>query len=123
MQLLGTEGARQKESEGRATETIGRVAAPFWRGVDAISSACGPKARMTMAEKIEHYRGHRLEIRTFGPGWIVFIYRPGDMFACKEPPSTRDESKRDEVVTQAKAVVDRFFPTAAPYAASSFSEE
>ncbi len=76
-----------------------------------------------MAEEIEYYRGYRLEIRTFGPGWIVFIYPPGDMFACKDTPSTRDNNQRGEVVTQAKAVVDGFFPTIAPCKTSSLSED
>jgi hypothetical protein len=88
-----------------------------------IASWAGLNARKTMAEEIEYYRGHRLEIRTFGPGWIVFIYPPGDMFACKEPPSTRESNQRSEVVTQAKALVDGFFPPSVACNALSFSGE
>ncbi len=76
-----------------------------------------------MAEEIEYYRGYRLEIRTFGPGWIVFIYPPGDMFAGKETPSTREKNQRDDVVTQAKAVVDRFFPATLLCKASSGDQQ
>jgi hypothetical protein len=62
-----------------------------------------------MAEEIEYYRGHRLEIRTFASGWIVFIYPPGDMFARKETPSTRDKDQRGDIVAEAKAVVDELY--------------
>lgn len=88
-----------------------------------VASWTGLNARKTMAEEIEYYRGHRLEIRTFGPGWIVFIYPPGDMFACKEPPSTRESNQRSEVVTQAKALVDGFFPQSIACNAPSCSGE
>lgn len=67
-----------------------------------------------MAEEIEYYRGYRLEIRTFGLGWIVFIYPPGDMFARRETPSTSDKNQRTDIVAQAKAVVDGFFPVTVP---------
>lgn len=59
-----------------------------------------------MAQEIEYYRGYRLEVRTFGPGWIVFIYPPGDMFALKQTPSTRDKDERGDIVIEAKAVID-----------------
>lgn len=58
-----------------------------------------------MAEEII-YREHRLIVSPHGSGWKVLIYPSGSRFAHAEIPNTSDRGSRDDVIAQARRIVD-----------------
>jgi hypothetical protein len=58
-----------------------------------------------MVEIIE-YRGYRLEVGRVGKGWRVSIYLPGSTCALPDSPSNLEKSSRDEIVAEAKRIID-----------------
>jgi hypothetical protein len=59
-----------------------------------------------MAEEL-NYKGYRMQVSPQGPGWKVIIYAPGAMLALDEIPYTRDPPGRDQVIEEAREIVDR----------------
>ena len=53
------------------------------------------------------YRDHRFQVRSFGPGWRVFIYTPGSGVLFKDVPRSFKPDSRDAVIQQAKEIVDQ----------------
>jgi hypothetical protein len=53
------------------------------------------------------YRDHRFQVRSFGPGWRVFIYTPGSGVLFKDVPRSLKPDSRDAVIQEAKEIVDQ----------------
>jgi|HubBroStandDraft_2_1064218.scaffolds.fasta_scaffold2231166_2 hypothetical protein len=53
------------------------------------------------------YRGYRLAVRAQGPGWRVTIYAPGSVFGEEEISQTSDSAGREQVIADARRIVDR----------------
>jgi hypothetical protein len=58
-----------------------------------------------MSEIID-YRGYRLEVGQVGKGWRTAIYPPGSASALPESPVVLEKISKEEIVTQAKAIID-----------------
>jgi hypothetical protein len=54
-----------------------------------------------------NYKGYRLQVSPQGPGWKVIIYAPGAMLGLDEIPYIRDPAGRDQVIEEAREIVDR----------------
>jgi len=54
----------------------------------------------------EHH-GYRLSAETFGVGWRVRIYGPGDNSAMLQMPATAERDGQQRVIHEARSVVDR----------------
>jgi hypothetical protein len=61
-----------------------------------------------MAERID-YRGYRLEVGPVGKGWRAAIYVPGSVSPLPESPATLEKSSKDEIVAEAKRIIDERF--------------
>jgi hypothetical protein len=59
-----------------------------------------------MAEELS-YKEYRLQVSPQGPGWKVIIYPPGAMLAINEIPYTRSPAGHDQVIEEAREIVDR----------------
>jgi hypothetical protein len=57
-------------------------------------------------QTLDHH-GYRLHIDTFGSGWRVRIYAPGDNAPMLDAPTTDHEDGQTDVVHEAQEVVDR----------------
>ena len=53
------------------------------------------------------YRDHRCEVRSFGPGWRVFLHTPGSGILFRDVPRSLKPESRDAVIQEAKEVVDQ----------------
>ena len=53
------------------------------------------------------YRDHRFEVRSFGPGWRVFIYTPSSGILFRDVPRSLKPDSRDAVIQEAKEAVDQ----------------
>jgi hypothetical protein len=58
-----------------------------------------------MAERID-YRGYRLEVGPVGMGWRAAIYVPGSASPLPESPARLEKSSKDEIVAEAKRIID-----------------
>jgi hypothetical protein len=58
-----------------------------------------------MLEIIE-YRGFRLQIGPVGKGWRASIFSPGSTSALPDSPTNLEQSRKDEIVAEAKRIVD-----------------
>lgn len=57
------------------------------------------------------YKGYRVCIGPVGKGWRARIYAPGSDSALAESPTNLEKSGREEIVAEAKRIVDaRFGP-------------
>jgi hypothetical protein len=54
----------------------------------------------------EHH-GYRLSVETFGSGWRVRIYGPGDNAPMLQMPATDERDGRHHVIGEAREIVDR----------------
>jgi hypothetical protein len=62
---------------------------------------------MATATEIVHYRGYEPHVEPLGSGLKVFIRSSGGGgFARPEVPHSRDKSRREELIAEAKATVD-----------------
>jgi hypothetical protein len=53
------------------------------------------------------HHGYRLSAETFGAGWRVRIYGPGDNAPMLQMPATDDRGGQQWVIGEARSVVDR----------------
>jgi hypothetical protein len=58
-----------------------------------------------MAEVVDH-KGYRIEIGPVGKGWRAAIYAPGSASPLSESPAKLEKSSKDEIVTEAKRIID-----------------
>ena len=59
-----------------------------------------------MLEIIE-YRGFRLQVGPVGKGWRASIYSPDSTFALPDSPTNLEQSRKDEIVAEAKKIIDK----------------
>ena len=59
-----------------------------------------------MANRRSIYREYKLDLERFSTGWSVVIYPPDGIVALADMPSTLDPSRRDAVLSEARAIVD-----------------
>jgi len=53
------------------------------------------------------HHGYRLSVETFGAGWRVRIYGPGDDAPMLQMPATDERDGRQRIIEEAQAIVDR----------------
>ena len=53
------------------------------------------------------YRDHLFQVRSFGPGWRVFISTPGSGVLFKDVPRSFKPDSIDAVIQEAKEIVDQ----------------
>jgi hypothetical protein len=58
-----------------------------------------------MAEEL-NYNGYRLLVSPVGKGWRAMIYPLGSSSALPESPTILEKCSRDEIVTEAKKIID-----------------
>jgi len=58
-----------------------------------------------MSQRID-YRGYRLEVGPVGKGWRAAIYAPGSATPLLESPSMLEKSSKDNIITEAKSIID-----------------
>jgi hypothetical protein len=61
-----------------------------------------------MVEIIE-YRGYRLQVGPVGKGWRASIYSPGSTSALPDSPTNLEKSSKNEIVAEAKRIIDGRF--------------
>jgi hypothetical protein len=59
-----------------------------------------------MLEIIE-YRGYQLRVGRVGKGWRASIYSPGSTSALPDSPTNLEQSRKDEIVAEAKRIIDK----------------
>jgi len=59
-----------------------------------------------MTAEIIEYRGYELHVASEGSGLKVMIRSSGGGFAKPEIPRSRDKSRREQLIAEAKATVD-----------------
>jgi hypothetical protein len=52
------------------------------------------------------YRHHRIEVTRVGKGWRASIFAPKAMRPLAASPSNLEKSDKEEIVTEAKRVID-----------------
>jgi hypothetical protein len=55
------------------------------------------------------YRGYRLQVGPVGKGWRASIYPPGSTSALPDSPTNLEKSGKDEIVAEAKRIIDGRF--------------
>ena len=52
------------------------------------------------------YRGYRIAVGQVGKGWRALIFSPGSTSAWPESPTNLEKSQREEIVAEAKRIID-----------------
>jgi len=52
------------------------------------------------------YKGFRIEVTSVGKGWRASIFQPGGNRALADSPSNMEKSSKEEIVAEAKRIVD-----------------
>jgi hypothetical protein len=65
------------------------------RAVDLVEA-------MTVVE----YKGFRIEVSPVGKGWRAVIFAPGSSRALTDSPSNLEKSRTEEIVAEAKQIID-----------------
>src|SRR5262245_12390490 len=52
------------------------------------------------------YKGHRIEVSPVGKGWRAAIFAPGSTRAMADSPSNLEKSRSEEIVAEAKRIID-----------------
>jgi hypothetical protein len=55
---------------------------------------------------VAEYKGHRIEVSPVGKGWRAAIFAPGSTRAIADSPSNLEKSRSEEIVAEAKRVID-----------------
>jgi len=58
-----------------------------------------------MAEEL-NYKGYGLLVSPVGKGWRAIIYPPDSSFALPDSPAMLEKSSKDEIVAEAKKIID-----------------
>jgi len=61
-----------------------------------------------MRDETYLYRDYQIDVFRFGPGWRAWIYAPGAVLPLSEQPTNRWTNGKDQAVTQAMRIVDRY---------------
>jgi hypothetical protein len=60
-----------------------------------------------MIEVID-YKGYRLAVGPVGNGWRASIFSPGSTSAWPDSPATLEKSRKEEIIAEAKRIVDAY---------------
>ena len=52
------------------------------------------------------YKGFRIDVSPVGKGWRATIFPPGSSRALADSPSNLEKSRSEDIVTEAKRIVD-----------------
>ena len=52
------------------------------------------------------YKGYRIEVTPIGKGWRASIYSRGSTRALADSPSNLEKSRTEEIVAEAKRIID-----------------
>jgi hypothetical protein len=52
------------------------------------------------------YKGYRIEISRVGKGWRASIFSPGSKRLLPDSPSNLEKSRAEEIVAEAKRIID-----------------
>jgi hypothetical protein len=69
------------------------------------------------------YKGYRIEVGPVGKGWGANIFAPGSSRALADNPSNLEKSHSEEIVAEAKRVIDGRLPSASGITTSPLSTE
>ena len=81
----------------------------IWHDVRRVAVALRKRPQKGNASMAIHrsvYREYKLDLERLGPGWMVVIYPPDSAVALADMPSTLDPSRRDAMLSEARAIVD-----------------
>jgi hypothetical protein len=67
-----------------------------------LSSAATSRKMMTTIE----YKGFRIEVSPVGKGWRASVFPAGSNRALGDSPSNLEKSRTDEIVAEAKRIID-----------------
>jgi hypothetical protein len=108
-------GARTEDNGSNFPERRRRVAlatpaaSPPRKRIDQPVAAVEPERQPDQTvggtEKIE-YNGHTLRVEPHRNGWKVAIFPTGSPFALHRAPYTTEFSHRDNVIAEAKSIID-----------------
>ena len=68
----------------------------------------GGSARRADIEKMTtiEYKGYRIEVSSVGKGWRASIFSPASTRALAESPSNLEKSRSEEILAEAKRIID-----------------
>jgi hypothetical protein len=52
------------------------------------------------------HHGYGLQLEPCGPGYWISIFPPGEIWCMAQSPSNRDPARREELIAEAKAIID-----------------
>ena len=66
---------------------------------------------IAQAMTVIEYKGYRIQVSPVGKGWRAAIFAPGSTRPLAESPSNLEKSRTEEIVAEAKRIIDaRFGP-------------
>jgi hypothetical protein len=66
-----------------------------------------------MIEVID-YRGYRIAVAPVGKGWRALIFSPGSTSAWPESPTNLEKSGKEEIISEAKRIIDVYLSRSRP---------
>ena len=66
----------------------------------------GPVWWVAQAMTVVEYKGYRVEVSSVGKGWRASIFAPGSTRALADSPSNLEKSRTEEIVAEAKRIID-----------------
>ena len=77
----------------------------------ARAKSVGLVVDIAQAMTVIEYKGFRIEVSPVGKGWRAAIFAPGSIRALADSPSNLEKSRTEEIVAEAKRIIDaRFGP-------------
>ena len=61
---------------------------------------------IAQAMTVIEYKGFRIEVSPVGRGWRAVIFAPGSTRALADSPSNLEKSRTEEIVAEAKRIID-----------------
>jgi hypothetical protein len=63
---------------------------------------------------VSDYRGYRIAVGQVGKGWRALIFSPDSTSAWPESPTNLEKSQREEIVAEAKKIIDVYLSRSRP---------
>ena len=60
------------------------------------------------------YRGYRLAVEPVGKGWRALIFSSGSTSAWPNSPTNLEKSRKEEIVAEAKRIIDAYLSRSRP---------
>jgi hypothetical protein len=61
---------------------------------------------IAQAMTVVEYKGYRINLSPVGKGWRALIFGPGSSRALPESPSNLEKSRPEEIIAEAKRIID-----------------